>query len=48
VVIVEFPTMEQLRRWYDSAEYPRLVLSGRQPSAAACCSFEGVKGNETS
>ncbi len=38
VVVVEFPTMEQLRRWYGSAEYAEALAVRRTVWAAACCS----------
>lgn len=48
VVIVEFSTMEQLRRWYDSAEYAEARVLRKTALSRRLLFVEGVEGNETS
>ncbi len=48
VVIVEFPTMEKLRDWYDSAEYAAARALRETALSRRLLFVEGVKDNETS
>jgi len=48
VVIVEFSTMEQLRRWYDSAEHAEARVLRKTALSRRLLFVEGVEGNETS
>lgn len=42
VVVVEFPTMEALKRWYHSPEYMPLIALRRQHSAGDVIAVEGA------
>lgn len=42
VVVVEFPTMEALKRWYQSPEYKPLIALRRQHSAGDVIAVEGA------
>ena len=48
VVIVEFPTMEQLRDWYDSAEYAEARALRQTALSRRLLFVQGVEGDETS
>ena len=42
VVVVEFPTMEALKRWYNSAEYRPLIALRQSHSAGDVIAVEGA------
>jgi uncharacterized protein (DUF1330 family) len=42
VVVVEFPTMERLRRWYDSPEYAEALAVRRSALSRRLLFVEGV------
>lgn len=42
VVMLEFPTMEALKRWYDSPEYRPFIAQRKSASVASVVAVEGV------
>jgi uncharacterized protein (DUF1330 family) len=42
VVVLEFPTMDALKRWYDSAEYKPLIALRQKAARGSVIAVEGA------